>query len=437
MSKLVQQDRSIAEAGPSPEVVCCADSDVVPSRRADSSVIPDRRPLFCNWWYRAFHRFITTVYFERITLSHPERIPTSGPVLFLGLHRNGAVDGFVYNRVLRAPAFLVSAQLKSSFFGRIFFNGIGIVRSKDKGNRTENSAALAQCSALLAVGRSLFIFPEGTSSLGPRHLPFQAGAAHLILKHLENHNSNLVVLPVGIHYLNPTAFRGEVEVVIGEPIDCSFPSEFSRLRKLQTLKRRIEQRLENVGINLESDGDQQSREAIARLAEKAQPGTFFNALKRLEAGVPEDLAESWKSIESAGGGAGHLMNVHPNAARLARLSTLILSPIPLAAAILNLPPILLAFWAGRKFPDDRNVISLWKILVGIPSFVIWVGILFLTGLFRGNLPAFLMYLGITALGIQHYAGTRSFFAGLHLQIKNRLFWTELREFQRSVSRRFQ
>jgi 1-acyl-sn-glycerol-3-phosphate acyltransferase len=434
MSKLVQTPAS-AGTDHSAKMVRSVEPAGVPSLDKESLPLPNRNLPAGAWWYRAFHRFITTIYFEGITLIHPERVPAAGPVLFLGLHRNGAVDGFVYNRVLRASAFLVSTQLKRSFFGRIFFNGIGIVRGKDKGNRSENPAALAQCSALLEAGGSLFIFPEGTSSLGPRHLPFHGAAAHLILNHVENQTSKLVVLPVGIHYLNPTAFRAKVEVVVGEAVDCSFHSGSSSLQKIQLLKKRIAQRLESVGINLESEEALQHAEAMARLAAQAKAGSYFRALKRSEAGIPNDLANSWRMLESRSGGTSACLDADPGASCFISLAHLILSPIAFTAVIINLPPFLLAAWAGQTFPDDRNVVSLWKILVGIPSFVLWTGTMFVASLLSHKLPAFAVYLGITALGIRLYAGARSSISRLRFQIKDRALWNDLKEFQRHVSRR--
>jgi hypothetical protein len=40
-------------------------------------------------WHRALYCLIKAVYFERVTVVHPDRLPRSGPILYLGLHRNG------------------------------------------------------------------------------------------------------------------------------------------------------------------------------------------------------------------------------------------------------------------------------------------------------------------------------------------------------------
>ena len=63
-------------------------------------------------WYRGLHRFCTWVYFARVTVIYPERLPAAGPVLYLGLHRNGAMDGFVYHSLLPRARFLISTQLR-------------------------------------------------------------------------------------------------------------------------------------------------------------------------------------------------------------------------------------------------------------------------------------------------------------------------------------
>src|ERR1035438_6077934 len=123
-------------------------------------------------WYRYFFRLITGVYFARLTLLYPERRPQKGqPILYLGLHRNGAVDGFVYHRLLNAPTFLISTQLTRSWFARLFFHGIAVARRKDEGDRQENEAALGHCVEHLRTGGALFVFPDRKSTrLNSSHL---------------------------------------------------------------------------------------------------------------------------------------------------------------------------------------------------------------------------------------------------------------------------
>jgi 1-acyl-sn-glycerol-3-phosphate acyltransferase len=225
--------------------------------------VPPGKPLQAPLWRRCFYRFITAVYFQRVTLLYPERLPASGPVLYLGLHRNGAVDGFVYDRVLRAPVFMISTQLRKNLLARLFFDGIAVTRTKDEGDHALNDAALGQCLAQLHAGGELFVFPEGTSSLGPHHLAFKSGAVWLLLDYLEHADAPAHVVPLGIHYECPWSFRCKVEVIVGTPISIELPSGASRMEKLKTMKRRVQAALEEVGINVPSADYQEMIQAFA------------------------------------------------------------------------------------------------------------------------------------------------------------------------------
>jgi 1-acyl-sn-glycerol-3-phosphate acyltransferase len=373
---------------------------------ASSGDLPGR-PLQAPLWRRWFYRFITSVYFQRVMLVHPERLPKSGPVLYLGLHRNGAVDGFVYDRVLRAPVFMISTQLRKSWFARLFFDGIAVMRSKDEGDHAINEAALRQCLDQLRAAGELFVFPEGTSSLGPRHLPFKSGAVWLLLDYLEKSNVPVQVIPLGIHYECPWSFRAKVEVVVGAPISTELPAEGSRLEKLKTMKRRVQAALEEVGINVQSNEYQEMIQGFAYVATLGTPRSYFKSLKAMERAVPGKILEQWRGVEPelrAGNLWFHqgvpLMPVGPFAVYLAAL--VITGIFTVAAVVANLPPFLAGWYAGKKFPDDRNVISLWKILVGMPIFVLWMVGVTLTLCLLGKFWWLAVYGAVTWLGLKCY-----------------------------------
>jgi 1-acyl-sn-glycerol-3-phosphate acyltransferase len=379
-----------------------ASSQAPPSSGASAG-----RPIQAPLWRRWFYRLITGVYFQRVTLVHPERLPKSGPVLYLGLHRNGAVDGFVYDRVLRAPVFMISTQLRKSWFARLFFDGIAVTRSKDEGDQALNEAALRQCLDQLRSGGELFVFPEGTSSLGPRHLPFKSGGIWLLLDYLENAKAPLHVIPLGIHYECAWSFRAKVEVVVGSLISTDLPTEASRLEKLKTMKRRVQAALEEVGTNVPSNEYQEMIQGFAYVATLGTPRSYFNSLKAMERAVPEKILEQWRGVEPelrAGKLWFHqavpLMPVGPFMLYLAAL--IITGIFTVSALVLNLPPFLAGWYAGKKFPDDRNVISLWKILVGVPIFALWMVGLTLTLCLLGKFWWLAVYGAVTWLGLKCY-----------------------------------
>src|ERR1043166_2252414 len=169
---------------------------LLPVRRGGSHGLQfDSGVAVLNFIRRFLYWFLVRVYFQRVTVLHRERLPKSGPVLFLALHRNGAMDGFVYHQTLGQPTFMISTQLQRSWFGRLFFPGIAVTRTKDEGDRAGNAEALQRCVNLLRASGSLCVFPEGTSSLGTRHLPFKTGAAWLILEYLRGGGDGSGVRP--------------------------------------------------------------------------------------------------------------------------------------------------------------------------------------------------------------------------------------------------
>src|SRR5215468_10477714 len=101
-------------------------------------------------WYTFLAALCTRVYFARVRVIGSERLPSCGPILYVGLHRNGAVDGFIYKSIFRRAIFLIAAQLRKNVLSRIFFTGIPVVREKDSGDRGMNSAAMGRCAELLA-----------------------------------------------------------------------------------------------------------------------------------------------------------------------------------------------------------------------------------------------------------------------------------------------
>ncbi|MBS1135262.1 MAG: hypothetical protein H6R02_2403, partial [Burkholderiaceae bacterium] len=74
-------------------------------------------------WYVGMARLCRWLYYSRVSVLGREHIPAGGPVLFVALHRNGAVDGCVYASVLPQAVFMISTQLRRSLPGRVFFTG--------------------------------------------------------------------------------------------------------------------------------------------------------------------------------------------------------------------------------------------------------------------------------------------------------------------------
>lgn len=327
-------------------------------------------------WHPGFHRFIRHLYFSRITVSGQGNVPDRGPLLVLCLHRNGAVDAFVYRGAIEGLHFMVKATLRRSFFGRIFFDGVEVTRASDGSRDGDNSEAIETCTARLRAGGRLAIFPEGTSRLGPRHLPFKSGASWIATRYLESADE-LNVVPVGIHYECPWAFRSRVEVVIGPAFSLPLPeSRRSPGSRLAEIKQRFSAALETVGLNVPDGRHLDLAQKFAYIATLGTDIRYFAALKSFERRLPPEVVRAWGNLDAGARGRRVLRHqgvpLFPlSSGWVHALLTALLAPPVIVGALANLPPLALAFWAGRRFPDDTNVIALWRILIGVPLFLIW------------------------------------------------------------------
>jgi 1-acyl-sn-glycerol-3-phosphate acyltransferase len=387
-------------------------------------------------WYRCCHWLCVRIYFERLTVLHPERLPLGGPTLYVALHRNGAVDGFVYHQVVPRGIFLVSTQLLRGFFARLFFCGIAVARKHDEEDHSQNDDALRQCTQLLADGGGLFVFPEGTSSLGPRHLPFKSGAVRIALDALAR-GVPLRIVPLGVHYERAWAFRSKVEVVVGEPVSTELPAGLSELGRLKEMKRRMTAALESVGANFASSEAQQTAEGLAYAATLGTPRTYFDSLKSFEAGVSEPLLARWRELEpqlASRRALRHqgvpLFPVGPWL--LYALLLLVLGPIVLAGALVNLPPLVAGWLAARKIADGPNVIALWRILVGLPLFVIWYGVVTIGLLFCGGWWWVLGYAVLTFAALKSLYRTKKLAVAVWNGLAHRPLARRAHEFHQAV-----
>ena len=368
----------------------------------------------------------TRLYFDRVRVIGAERIPSNEPILYLSLHRNGATDGFVLRRVLRDPVFMISTQWTKGLRG-LFIQGIAVVREKDAGDRGANREALGRCIELLRRGGALSIFPEGTSTLGPRHLVFKKGAARILSAYLAGCARPIAVIPLDIAYERAWEFRSRVEVVVGRPIDTALAADTTEDERVAGLHARITRGLEDVGVQFADEREQALAQVLAYAATLGTSRTYSGSLKALERGIPGSIRAAWADLEASL--SGHRVWHHQGVPLvpigpwvLYASFFLVTGPLALAALLLNLPPCLAGAWAGAKLPDDRNVISLWRILVGVPSFLLWSAlVLIATSVYLGPLWA-VGYAGLTFLGLRCIYRAKKLAVALH----NALFVPSLR-----------
>ncbi|MBN1914820.1 MAG: MFS transporter [Parachlamydiales bacterium] len=310
---------------------------------------------------KIFYQIITFFYFDKIEVIDPQKLPDKKPILFVALHRNGATDGFVYLAALKPYfTYLVAKRLRKTFIGKIFFHGIEVIRRKDgeKDRGKTNIKAIEQCLALLKNGENIFIFPEGTSNLGLEPLPFQKGAARIAESFIAQEES-LIIVPLGIRYSSPTKMGSRVKILVGDPFYFDHPSD----------KNTIHQQIEKALLEL----------AVIGPSEEEKSPSYLSL---------QSLVES-KYILSKN-------------KWFALLTNLLTFPIIAVGFLVNLPPLFFGYLAGKIFSDARNVVSLWRIIIGFPVFFLWMALLFYLCISFHQPFLFLSYLSLTVLSAKIY-----------------------------------
>ena len=315
---------------------------------------------------------------------------------------------------------MIARQLREKAHLRMFYDGIEVMRQQDGGSEREkrevNQQALQSCHDLLCGGGCLFVFPEGTSSLGPSHLPFQRGAARIIRQAVDA-GAAVQVIPVSIRYEAAECFQRDVEVLIGEAVPVRVGE------RTHVLHHRITESLELIGLNVETKNQQARLERLAYAATLGEERSYLENLLRLQRVSPLRLAEIDRGLRTQvrlHGLATHQgVPVLPHGWLLPAylLAWLVLAPVVGLAALVNLPPMLLAAWLARRGADDRNGISPWRIAIGVPLWMIWALLIFYTCLLLGQLPCFVVWSLLTWAGLQGLYRERK----LRAQLFNALF----------------
>ncbi len=374
---------------------------------------------------------VRALLFHRITIVNRHLLPSQGPVLYLGLHRNGAIDLFLYRPVAPEALPLVSKQLTRKWPGRVLFHGIEVVRKKDVArygmSTAQNQSAIDACVSHLKQDGRLLILPEGTSDLGPKHLPFHSGAARILLASFAA-GKEVSVVPLGIHYEQGWVFRSNAEIVIGVPFGHAVLDTVPERDHLDTLMQQITQSLEEVGINVADRPMQKRLEQTAYIACLNPRISYFRALKAFESGLPPQVQVAWQTLDTyvnKHGAAMHLtVPVAPVGSTPACIGLWVLTaPVVAMAVAVNAPPLLAGYMAGHRLADAPNVITLWRSLVGVPVAIIYWTAMLILSIKTGAYLWLAFYAVITTSGLLLFRKTSQMTA----MLKNALFHFGLKQ----------
>lgn len=167
------------------------------------------------------------LYFTDIQAVGMENIPTSGPVIFASNHPNSIMDTVLL--ATQTPRKVHYMARSGLFKGPVIsglFDKMGIIplyRAQDGGDTGQNQSSFSKAFELLERGDALGIFPEGQNSQERQVLTIKTGTARIALGAEARNEFKLgvMVVPVGINFIDRDDFLTSVLIRFGEPIDAS------------------------------------------------------------------------------------------------------------------------------------------------------------------------------------------------------------------------
>lgn len=321
---------------------------------------------------------------SRVKLTGLKPVPghQSRPRIMVSLHRNGLMDLFLIRYLCPEVLALTSVQWHQNFFTRWLIGGVGVSRAKDRVKKiqADSFAALGKCAELINQGQTIGIAPEGTSHLGPGHLPFQKAAARVAAKVLES-RSEITVIPLSPVYLEAWAWRSPAELYAGPEL------VFRPGQKMNEIHQIISRALADISLKAENLPELMARQAAAWEVSAAapQPGVSFSTI----------LLESDEELLCALGEAhNHLARRLPEKAlffgaivpdglkssgageyRPALISLIALGALNILWALSRLmvwPALVLSRRIRRGLVDDLNVVALWRAIAALPLIGLWL-----------------------------------------------------------------
>src|SRR5437867_160729 len=221
-------------------------------------------------------RLLLGIYFQRIELFHPERVPLRVPVLFASNHPGSITDSFIIGALVpRAVQFVATVRLFRFKPLAWFLRQCGIIpvnRLKDDPRAMRSVLdTFEACFKVLEQSGAVGIFPEGITYDDAQLKTVKTGAARMALELEHRHGGKLglQIVPVGLTYSAKEIYRSEALVNFGEPIRAAeFLAGYdgdARKECIRKLTHEIETRIQNLILHLPHLENTRVVEAVKRL----------------------------------------------------------------------------------------------------------------------------------------------------------------------------
>jgi len=212
-------------------------------------------------WYHIVKNYIRigfAFYFKKISIHNPENIPKNKAVIFVANHQNALIDPILIGATNpREIYYLTRSNVFKNPIIKIILTSINmlpIFRMRD-GFETlsKNEAIFQKCFKILNQNKSILIFPEGNHNIHRRVRILSKGFTRIVFGAIEqNPSNNIVIVPIGLNYSNPTKYATNVSLYYGKPISANYYwGKFDKNDSVIHLKNEVREQLKLLTTHIE------------------------------------------------------------------------------------------------------------------------------------------------------------------------------------------
>ncbi len=398
-------------------------------------------PDFVYITWRSWIHFSMKMYHKELVTRHAERVPSKGPVIFCPSHINGLIDALAVGVTNpRIQIFLTKGEMfvgpKAKFLP--YFNMAPLYRrNHNKNAKTLNRGVFDSCIKILQAGKVFTIFPEGMHQNFNYLKAIKRGAAVIGFQTLERDPElELYMQPVGLYYDKPEDWGRDLLTTYSEPIrlnDYWQAYQEDKRGTVEEVMRLVRKRILNDSIHIDDIANYEFWDELSNLyvSEQLHQKQISNRLVnkfQIKQSVTKQLSQikqheqfprlqakfqelrSKVDLESL---PEYDLNRPDESAFSSVFRTfvhILLSPVFLLAAVLNLPLLTIPCWWVRNkvknirfYTTTRLMLRSFITLVWYPMVII-ASMLYFRSVLAGPIAFVLLYLSARFLrlyGLSH------------------------------------
>ena len=207
------------------------------------------------------------LYYNEVKVKNKQHLPQrEGPVIIVANHPNTLMDAWVIGMICKQPIhFMAKATLFDSKLKLRLLRSLNLIPINRQGEGitkgVDNMDSLTECYEVLAAGKTLVIFPEGTSYKERVLRKLKTGTARIALETEQRNGGELGVkiVAVGLNYSQQEKFRSNILIDVDEPHDVrQYLEEYKKNKHEASMRltKEIRRRLERVLLTAESQDEE-------------------------------------------------------------------------------------------------------------------------------------------------------------------------------------